>query len=132
MEQLSTKELVEEVAKRHGIVLDDKDPILVTLTLNELIIENYVKAVEGSISKINARQIEIAKLVGEEIVTKGALYLRNEIGFYNGRKPHNVANGAIHKLTKREEQIPSSWRALSMSLALNVALVVSIVFLLLR
>lgn len=75
MEHFSTKDLIDEVAERHGIMLDEKDPILVTLTLNELIIENYIKAVEASISKINARQIENAKLVGEEIITKGAQYL---------------------------------------------------------
>lgn len=75
MEYISTKELIDEVAKRHGIILDDKDPILVTLTLNELIIENYVKAIEASVSKINARQIENAKLVGEDIISKGAKFL---------------------------------------------------------
>jgi hypothetical protein len=79
MDHLSTKELVDEVAKRHGIMLDEKDPILVTLTLNEIIIENYIKAVEASISKINARQIENAQNVGIEIVTKGANFLVNEI-----------------------------------------------------
>lgn len=79
MEQLSTKELIDEVAKRHGMMLDEKDPILVTLTLNEVIIENYVKAVEASISKINARQIENAQNVGIEIISKGAHFLVNEI-----------------------------------------------------
>lgn len=79
MEQLSTKELIDEVAKRHGIMLDEKDPILVTLTLNELIVENYIKAVEASIAKVNTRQIETAKLVGEEIVSKGAHFLVAEI-----------------------------------------------------
>lgn len=79
MEHFSTKELIDEVAKRHGIMLDDKDPILVTLTLNELIIENYIKTFEASISKLNAKQIENARLVGTEIVAKGAHFLVEEI-----------------------------------------------------
>lgn len=91
MEHLSTKELIDEVAKRHGIMLDEKDPILVTLTLNEIIIENYIKAVEASISKINARQIENAKLVGEEIITKAANYLATE----NAKYSHNSIQNSI-------------------------------------
>jgi hypothetical protein len=33
--------LIGEVAKRHNALLGPNDPILVTLTLNELILEDY-------------------------------------------------------------------------------------------
>ena len=79
MAQLSVQELIGEVAKRHGVLLGPNDPILVTLTLNELIVGGYVDRVERAVgdtldqlSGAQAQHIEAAREIASGIVTRAA------------------------------------------------------------
>jgi hypothetical protein len=42
------KRLIGEVAARHGVVLKESDPIFLTVTLNQLVLEEYVKLIEDA------------------------------------------------------------------------------------
>ncbi len=80
------KELIGEVAKRHHILLSEDDPVLVTLTLNELIltraiveIEAHIQACKEQASIAAAEHIAASKALAEDIVTAGAAYLAGEL-----------------------------------------------------
>jgi hypothetical protein len=80
------KELIGEVAKRHHILLSEDDPVLVTLTLNELIltrsiveIEAHIQACKEQASVAAAEHIAASKALAEDIVTAGAAYLASEL-----------------------------------------------------
>jgi hypothetical protein len=80
------KELIGEVAKRHHILLSEDDPVLVTLTLNELIltraileIEAHIQACKEQASIAAAEHIAASKALAEDIVTAGAAYLVGEL-----------------------------------------------------
>ncbi len=80
------KELIGEVAKRHHILLSEDDPVLVTLTLNELIltraiaeIEAHIQACKEQASIAAAEHIAASKALAEDIVTAGAVYLAGEL-----------------------------------------------------
>ena len=81
MAPLSVKELIGEVAKRHGVLLGPNDPILVTLTLNELIVGAYVQQLEqaltGALDQLSgaqAQHTEAAREIASGIVTRAAEY----------------------------------------------------------
>lgn len=76
--------LIQEVAKRHHVLLSPDDPILITVTLNELIIKHHIDQVETKFSEtenaIYEMQQQLAqnsKAVAEKIVTDGAKYLHD-------------------------------------------------------
>lgn len=86
MAALSVKELIGEVAKRHAVLLGPNDPILVTLTLNELIVAGYVERIEsgllGSLDQLSAAQaqhIEAAREIASGIITRAADYGADQI-----------------------------------------------------
>ncbi len=61
-EIITVKELIAKVAEKHKVLLSDEDPILVTVTLNELILKNYIDA--------NIREIEKLKISLSSIYSK--------------------------------------------------------------
>jgi hypothetical protein len=74
------------VAKRHHVLLSEDDPVLVTLTLNELIlsraiaeIEAHIQACKEQSSIAAAEHISASKALAEDIVTAGAAYLAGEL-----------------------------------------------------
>ncbi|RCT89649.1 hypothetical protein [Acinetobacter baumannii] len=74
--------LIQEVAKRHHVLLSPDDPIFITVTLNELIIKDYLAQAEMKLSEteqtiyeMQAKSIQDSKIVAEKIVTEGAKYL---------------------------------------------------------
>ncbi len=80
------KALIGEVAKRHHVLLSEDDPVLVTLTLNELIltraiaeIEAHIQACKEQSSIAAAEHISASKALAEDIVTAGAAYLAGEL-----------------------------------------------------
>jgi hypothetical protein len=85
MSVLDFQKIKAEVAKRHHVTLDEDDPILVTITLNELILEHYeerFKALlnqsQAQLSAASAQQEEAAKDIASRIVTGAASYIREE------------------------------------------------------
>ena len=74
------------MAKRHHVLLSEDDPVLVTLTLNELIlsraiaeIEAHIQACKEQSSIAAAEHISASKALAEDIVTAGAAYLAGEL-----------------------------------------------------
>jgi hypothetical protein len=83
---LDFQKIKAEVAKRHHVVLDENDPILVTLTLHELIINGYLERMQAllvdaqnQISATSAQQEETSKAIASRIVTGAADYIADEI-----------------------------------------------------
>src|SRR5687768_14680593 len=83
-------EIRKEVAIKHGILLDEDDPLLMTVTINELILNQYVEmvaaqnaeyvkkltdAVDASIQK----GIAESKVVAGRVITEGSNYGRDQI-----------------------------------------------------
>lgn len=86
MAALSVQELIGEVAKRHGVLLGPHDPILVTLTLHELIVGGYVETFDQSLtaaldqlSGAQAQHIEAAREIASGIVTRAAEYGADQV-----------------------------------------------------
>ena len=83
---MDAKLVIAEVGKRHGILLDSDDPVLVTVTLNELVLEEYLRrarvaADEAERRAIAAteRQLSIAKQAAGELVTRTATYIADQV-----------------------------------------------------
>ena|SRR5688500_13602142 len=83
-------EIRKEVAIKHGILLDEDDPLLMTVTINELILSQYVEmvasqnaeyvkkltdAVDASIQK----GIAESKVVAGRVITEGSNYVSNQV-----------------------------------------------------
>ena len=83
---MDAKLLIAEVAKRHGILLDANDPVLVTVTLNELVLEEYLRRVSAAVEQgerraiaASERQLAIAKQAAGEILTRTAAYVADQV-----------------------------------------------------
>lgn len=86
MAKLSIQELIGEVAKRHNVLLGPNDPILVTLTLHELIVGGYVADVstqlEGQFDQLSgatAQHVQAAKEIAQSLITRSAEYVEGRI-----------------------------------------------------
>lgn len=86
MAALSVQELIGEVAKRHNVLLGPHDPILVTLTLNELIVAGYVDRINvaladtlDQLSGAQAQHIGAAREIASGIITRAADYGAEQI-----------------------------------------------------
>ena len=86
MNVLNRDDLIAEVAVRHKVLLDDKDPILVTLTLSELVLGRYVEKINAlgeehqkALAAALAQQLALAKESGGRIITDASSYVSDEI-----------------------------------------------------
>ena len=86
MEQSAIREAIAEVARRHNLFLDPDDPLLVTLTLNEIalgrIIARQLAAIEAAqdqISAGSAQQIVAAREIAGILITGAAQYMADEL-----------------------------------------------------
>lgn len=86
MNVLNRNDLIAEVAVRHKVLLDEKDPILVTLTLSELVLGRYVENVnqlgedhQKALAAALAEQLALAKETGGRIITDASSYVADEI-----------------------------------------------------
>jgi hypothetical protein len=80
------RRLLGEVAERHGIVLRPDDPIFVTVTLNERILQCYldrvdcaVAAAEQRLSLLTAEQCAVARESASRIITDAAQHAAEHI-----------------------------------------------------
>lgn len=72
-------ELIAEVAKKHHVLLDKSDPILVTLTLNELLLKRFIldfqlklDECEQSIAILQSDSIDASKKLPASSLLKAA------------------------------------------------------------
>lgn len=83
---LDAKSLIGEVAKRHGVLLDQHDPVLVTVTLNEVILREYVEQVKVAVEDAQTRtlvassqQVADAKKAASELITRTGGYVADQV-----------------------------------------------------
>ncbi|EAI4450166.1 conjugal transfer protein TraM [Campylobacter lari] len=43
---MNKKELIDEIAKKHHIILDENDPIFAVVSANEIIFESFIKQID--------------------------------------------------------------------------------------
>ena len=86
MASIATERLIGEVAKRHDLLLSRDDPVLVTVTLNELILAEALAQLRASVEAAGediaasaAKHIEASKVIAEQLITAAADYVANEV-----------------------------------------------------
>jgi hypothetical protein len=67
---LDTKRLIGEVAKRHGLPLEQDDPVLLTVTLCEFILDEYVEKLNVNLERSFAREIDRAREMAETVIAR--------------------------------------------------------------
>lgn len=83
---MDVQELIGEVAKRHNVLVDPKDPIFVSVTLNELLLAEHIRRAQASFEQANRtataasyQQVENAKRVAAQFVTDSAKYTTEQV-----------------------------------------------------
>ncbi len=81
MHEDEVRQLVAEVAERHRVVLRTDDPIFLTVTLNEIVLQRYIERVESAVvaaeqrlSLMSAEHIAGAHEAASRIITDAAAY----------------------------------------------------------
>lgn len=79
-------EIRKEVAIRHGVLLGENDPILVTVTLNELVLQRYVETIsdqseshQKALAATLAAHTEQSKETAGRVITDAASYVSGEV-----------------------------------------------------
>lgn len=83
---MDVQRLIGEVAKRHNVLLGPSDPILVTLTLNELVLAQYVDRLTATLEQAedrtaagSAQQIATARELAGKLVTETGGYVARQV-----------------------------------------------------
>lgn len=70
---MDKKELIDEIAKKHHIILDEADPILAVISANEMIFDEYINKVDNLFIKhkadLESFKINISRELKEYIET---------------------------------------------------------------
>jgi hypothetical protein len=74
------------IARKHDIVLGKDDPIFLTVTLNELVLEDFLTRMKAIADDARAQsiaatshQVEVAKAAAGKLVTESAGYIANQV-----------------------------------------------------
>lgn len=83
---LDFDEIRKEVAVKHNLLLTEDDPILVSVTLNDLVLRRYIDVLtaqnEGHLVALNAaleKNIEQSKEIGGKIITNAADFVSSQV-----------------------------------------------------
>jgi hypothetical protein len=86
MERAEIERAIGEVARQHNLLLSPDDPLLVTITLNEVILQRIIarqlqaiEAAQDQIAAGSAQQIETARQIAGIVVTGAADYVASEL-----------------------------------------------------
>jgi ABC-type multidrug transport system fused ATPase/permease subunit len=122
---LEIERLIGEVARRHDLLLSRDDPVLITITLHELLLERafdrlheaLVEA-EGRAAAIAAAQTEAAGEIASRLITAAAGYADQEIRAAAKNASAEIAAAlreSFHQARKTEavtsEAARNAWRA---------------------
>jgi hypothetical protein len=84
--EVDIEQLIGEVARKHGLLLSRDDPVLVSVTLNEQILNHALGRLQGTLDKakqeigeLSAKQTEAAKTIAEQLITAAAGYIADEV-----------------------------------------------------
>lgn len=79
-------ELRKEVAIRHNVLIGKEDPILVTVTINELVLSRYLDLASEQYAEANRtltvslqQQVEQAKETAGKVITDSATYVAGQV-----------------------------------------------------
>ena len=85
-DSLEIERLIGEVARRHDLLLSRDDPVLITVTLHELLLERAFSRLqealieaEGRAVTLAAAQTEVAGDIASRLITAAAGYVDQEI-----------------------------------------------------
>ena len=83
---LDFEELRKQVAITHNVLLGNDDPILVAVTLNEIVLRRYAEILsaqsEGHTVALTAalhEQAELSKKIGGRVITDAATFVSNQV-----------------------------------------------------
>lgn len=86
MGKLDFDEIRKEVAIQHNVLLGKDDPILVTVTINELVLAHYVKQITAIQDEANRaltvslqQQVEQSKDTAGKVITEAANYVSDKM-----------------------------------------------------
>lgn len=86
MSLIDYDELRKEIAIKHNVLLGKDDPILVTVTLNDLVIGRYVENLNAAneeqqrlLAAALAEHVEQAKGAGSRVITDAANYVSDQV-----------------------------------------------------
>jgi uncharacterized membrane protein len=109
---------IGDVAKRHNVLLRPDDPILVSITLNELLLARLVQemkasliAAQNEIAAGTAQQVAAAKLWSERLVTAGAEYINAEVRRATAQAVEQIGVAVDRKLKDVDEKVEAIGQA---------------------
>jgi len=83
---MDTQHVIGEVAKRHGVLLTEHDPVFALVTLNELLVGELLGRVQATVDGAQdrtavacAQQVEAAKKTSAHLVTSAAGYMAEQL-----------------------------------------------------
>lgn len=80
------EEIRKQIAIKHNVLLDKDDPILVTITINEIVLSRYLDLVTERYNDASRdltiallHQQEESKRIAEKIITEASDYVSNQV-----------------------------------------------------
>ncbi|MBE7526091.1 conjugal transfer protein TraM [candidate division WWE3 bacterium] len=80
------EEIRKQIAIKHNVLLDKDDPILITITINEIVLSRYLDLVTERYSDASRdltiallHQQEESKRIAEKIITEASDYVSNQV-----------------------------------------------------
>lgn len=84
---MNKKEIIDEIARKHHIILDENDPIIAVISANEMILDEYIQKVD-------------------QLLTKHKLELETyKIGIKHEFKEHIEANKQVMQVMSEQNRI---------------------------
>ncbi len=83
---MDVQHLIGEVARRHNVLVSPDDPIFVAVTLNELLLGEYIHRLQADVDRANraaveasAEQVEYARQVASHLISDGARFSADQV-----------------------------------------------------
>jgi len=107
-----------EVARRHSLLLDDTDPVLVTVTLSELVLQHYLElarsasedAERASAGRI-AQEVERVKATAERMIVGASEVIAARVSEAGQAAQAQVLDALAQRLAAAEAATASAVRA---------------------
>lgn len=104
---MDVQRLIGEVARRHNILVDPKDPILVTVTMNEVLLAEHVQLLQSALDRaqrvleqVSRAQVEVAKQSATRLIADGGRDAAEQV-----RSAGSVLRDQIERLTETATQV---------------------------
>ena len=121
---IDIERLIGEVARRHKLLLDRDDPILMTVTLNELLLAASLSRLDQVLQNAEARatassvqHAEVMKDVATRLITASAVYADKEIRAAANFAATQIITAMADQLSLLKEIMPVPRKAVSRSIA---------------